>query len=158
MHRQSQTSGVRLHIGEFRDSGCARFARGDQRNFIALDQPSGLLHGFWRRVAVIERNQIDLAAVDAAALIEHPEIADLTLAERAERRTGPLRHGLAYSEFGRGDTAHFGAERGRRPGQHGKRAPHGKFLDETHRGSLPFIPDRSTGGRDRRSCPRSRLR
>src|ERR1700738_2391373 len=83
--------------------------REDQRNFIALHQPHGLLHGFRRRVAVIQRDQVDLAAVDAAALIEHLEIADLALAERAERRNrAAIRHGLADLDFGCRDAAHFG--------------------------------------------------
>jgi hypothetical protein len=110
----------------------------DQRDFIVFHQPPGLLHGFRRRVAVVKRDQVDLAAVDAAALIEHLEIADLTLAERAERRDRPaVRHGLADLDFGCGDAAHFGCDRGGRPYQHGKRARY-KSPDKTHRHPLPF--------------------
>jgi hypothetical protein len=102
----------------------------DQRDLVALHQPSRLLRGFRRRIAVIQRNQIDLAAVDAAALIDHPEIADLALAERAERRYRPaIGHGLADPDFGRGDAAHVGGYRGGWPKQQAEYTRHGKSYD-----------------------------
>ena len=100
-----------LALQIFRDRGVMSGAdRGeDQRDLVAFDQPSRLLHRLRRRVAVVERDQIDLAAVDAAALVDHLEIADLALAERAERRHRPaIGHGLADLDFGCGDAAHFG--------------------------------------------------
>ena len=87
----------------------------DQRDLVALHQPARLLHRLRRRVAVVERDQVDLAAIDAAALVDHLEIADLALAERAERRHRPaIGHGLADLDFGCGDAAHFGGGCGQR--------------------------------------------
>src|SRR4051812_588423 len=72
-----------------------------QRHLVALHQPARLLDRLRRRVAVVERDQVDLAAVDAAALVEHFEIADLALAQRPERRYRPaVGHGLADFDFG----------------------------------------------------------
>jgi len=88
----------------------------DQRDLVALDQPARLLDRLGRRVAVVERNQIDLAAVDAAALVQHLEIADLALAKRAEggNRTA-IGHGLAYFDLGCGDAARLASACGDRP-------------------------------------------
>ena len=130
----------------------------DQRDLVALDQPPRLLHRLRRRVAVVERDQIDLAAVDAAALVEHLEIADLALAERAERRHRPaVGHGLADLDFGRGDAAHFGGDRGRRPSQHGKRADAPNLVTKRIDSPPLYVSARSDGGRGRRGLGRRSL-
>ena len=41
----------------------------DEKNFVLLDQLTGLFLCFWRAVAVIERNKFDLATIDAAILL-----------------------------------------------------------------------------------------
>jgi len=109
-----------LALQIFRDRGVMGGAdRGeDQRDLVAFDQPSRLLYRLRRRVAVVERDQIDLAAVDAAALVDHLEIADLALAERAEGRDrAAIGHGLADPDFGCSDAAHFGGYRSARQHQ-----------------------------------------
>jgi hypothetical protein len=98
-----------LALQIFGDRGVMRGAdRGkDQRDLVALHQPPRLLHRFGRRVAVVQRDQIDLAPVDAAALVDHLEITDLALTQRAERgHRATVGHGLADADFGRGDAAH----------------------------------------------------
>ena len=71
-----------LALQIFGDRGVVSGAdRGEnQGDLVALHQPPGLLHGLRRGVAIVKRNQVDLAAVDAAALVDHLEIADLALA------------------------------------------------------------------------------
>ena len=124
-----------LALQIFGDRGVMRGAdRGkDQRHLVALHQPPRLLHGFRRRVAVIQRNQIDLAPVDAATLVDHLEIPDLALAERAERgHRAAVGHGLADADFGGGDAAHGlrGERRGRQ--NNGKCRARGDRRIETH--------------------------
>ena len=141
-----------LALQIFRDRGVMRGAdRGeDQRDLVALDQPPRLLHRLRRRVAVVERDQIDLAAVDAAALVDHLEIADLALAERAERRDRPaIGHGLADLDFGCGDAAHFGRHRGGRQHQTSDGAQRAKSRDETHRLPSPCVVSRAQGRAER---------
>jgi hypothetical protein len=71
-----------------------------------VPQPPRLLHGFRRGITVVQRNQIDLAPIDAAALVDHLEIADFPFAERAERGDrAAVGHGLADLDFGGGDAA-----------------------------------------------------
>jgi hypothetical protein len=132
-----------LALQIFGDRGVMRGAdRGeDQRDLVALHQPPRLLHGFRRRVAVVQRNQIDLAAVDAAALVDHLEIADLALAQRAERGyRAAVGHGLADLDFGCGDAAHVGG--GQRRGQcHDRKGRHsGKSAGGTHGVSSLNLP------------------
>jgi hypothetical protein len=50
---------------------------------LQLDQAAGLLDGLGRAVAVVETDEIDLAAVDAARFVDHPEICDLRSADHA---------------------------------------------------------------------------
>ena len=122
----------------------------DQRDLVALDQPPRLLHRLRRRVAVVERDQVDLAAVDAAALVDHLEIADLALAERAERRHRPaIGHGLADLDFGCGDAAHFGRHRGGRQHQTSDGAQRANSRDETHRLPSPCVVSRAQGRAER---------
>ena len=52
-------------------------------NLFLFDQAPRLLHGFRRIVAVVQRDEVDLAAVDAARLVELVEIRADRLADRA---------------------------------------------------------------------------
>ena len=142
-----------LALQIFRDRGVMGGAdRGeDQRDLVAFDQPPRLLHRLRRRVAVVERDQIDLAAVDAAALVDHLEIADLALAERTERRDRPaIGHGLADLDFGCGDAAHFGRHRGGRQHQTSDGAQRANSRDETHRLPSPVSSAALKGARSGR--------
>jgi hypothetical protein len=110
----------------------------DQRDLVALHQAPRLLHRLRRRVAIVERNQVDLAAIDAAALVQHLEIADLALAERAERRyRTAVGHGLADLDFAGADAAHLGRVRGKRPRQQCRRARDANLACKAHRSPPP---------------------
>ena len=61
-----------------------------QGDLLLLDQPARLLHRLRRAVPVVEADEIDLAAVDAALLVDHPEIGGLGLADQAVGDAGPL--------------------------------------------------------------------
>ena len=100
-----------LALQIFRDRGVVRRAHGreDERHLVALDQPPGLLDRLRRHVAVVERDQVDLTAVDAALRVDHPEIGCLTLAENAKGGDRPaIGHGLADLDFGGGDAGLIG--------------------------------------------------
>jgi len=83
-------------------------------HLLLLDQAPDLLHRLGRAVAVIERDQVDLAAVDAALLIDHLEEGGFRLADGAVggSRTA-VRHGLANLYFGAGDARRIGGDRPR---------------------------------------------
>src|SRR6185437_346185 len=92
-----------------------------------------LLHRLRRRIAVVEGDQIDLAPVDAAALVDHPEIADLALAERAESgHRATIGHGLADPDFGGRDAAHFGGAEAERPRRQHSEPDRGNSCDNPH--------------------------
>ena len=88
---------VFLHGGVRR---CADDLEG-QQHFVAFDQLAHLLDGFRRAVGVIILNQVDLAAVDAARIVDHLDIGRLGLADGGIRRCRPgERHGLPDLDFG----------------------------------------------------------
>src|SRR5260370_17965347 len=49
----------------------------DEQHLLLLDQLAHLLHRLGRAVAVVERDEVDLAAVDAALIVDHLEIGGL---------------------------------------------------------------------------------
>jgi hypothetical protein len=70
--------------------------REDQEHLVALDQLARLLHGFRRAVGVVIGDEVDLAAVDAAIVVDHPEIGAHRLADDAIGRRRPaIRHDVA---------------------------------------------------------------
>ncbi|MGY3078460.1 hypothetical protein ACVWZZ_004868 [Bradyrhizobium sp. LM6.10] len=72
-----------------------------QEHLVAFDELANLLHGFRRRIGVVILDQIDLAAVDAALVVDHLEIGSLGLADRRiGRRRSRKRHRLAHLDLG----------------------------------------------------------
>jgi hypothetical protein len=55
-------------------------------NLVALDQPAVMLHCLWWRIAVVEADQLDLAAVYPALLVDHGVVRGLGAALGAVRR------------------------------------------------------------------------
>jgi hypothetical protein len=74
---------LRVHV--FVNRGIARCSERteDQQNFVAFDELAGLLHRLWRAVSVVIRNEVNLAAVDAAFGIDFLEIGLFDLAYHA---------------------------------------------------------------------------
>jgi hypothetical protein len=61
-----------------------------------LDQLAHLLDGLWRAVAVIATNEVDLATVDAAMLIDHTEVGGFCFADDSIGRCrAAIRHRVA---------------------------------------------------------------
>ncbi len=93
-----------VHV--FLDRGVAGGAeRGEnQEDLVALDQLARLLHGLGRAVGVVIGDEVDLAAVDAAIVVDHPEIGAHGLADDAIGRCRPrIRHDVADLDLGVGD-------------------------------------------------------
>ena len=92
-----------LGIEIFVHGGLRRGAeRAEQRqHFFLLDQPPRRLDAFRRAVGVVHGQELDLAAVDAALLVDHLEIGLADPPEHAVERAGTaMRHGLAELDFG----------------------------------------------------------
>ena len=106
----------------FCDRRARRRAHGreDEGDAVALDQPPRRFHGLRRRERVVERQQIELAAVDAALLVDLFEIGREHPAGDAERRRRPaIGHGVADLDLGVADAGTVGFLRGDRRGQTG---------------------------------------
>jgi hypothetical protein len=95
----------------------------DQEHFIALDQLAHLLHRLRRAVAVVVRDKIDPAAVDAAGIVDHLEIGILDLSDDAVGGSGPaVSLDVADLDFGvRRAGVVFLLGKGSLRGEHGKR-------------------------------------
>ena len=71
-----------------------------QQHFVLLDQLAGLLDRLRRRVGVVEGDELDLAAVDAAFGVDLLEIGFLRLADDAEAGDrAAVGQGLADADF-----------------------------------------------------------
>ena len=74
-----------------------------RQHFIALDQLAHLLHRLRGRVGVVVADEVDLAAVDAALFVDHPEVGFLGLADGAvSRRRARIGHDVADLDLGIG--------------------------------------------------------
>jgi hypothetical protein len=92
--------------------------RKDQEHLVAFNQLARLLHCFRRTIGIVIGNEIDLAAVDASGVVDHPEIGAHRLADDAIGRCRPaVRHDVADLDlrvgdpgivFGLGDGGHGG--------------------------------------------------
>src|SRR5262249_40718678 len=72
-----------------------------REHLILLDELAYHLDGLRRAVAVVPGDEVDLAAVDAALLVDHVEVGGLGLADRAVARSrAAVRHGVAELDFG----------------------------------------------------------
>jgi hypothetical protein len=79
-----------------------RAERVEQRqHLVFFDHLAHKLDGFRRAVAVIAGDEVDPAAVDAALFVDHVEIGDFGLADRAVGRgRTAIGHGVAELDFG----------------------------------------------------------
>ena len=72
-------------------------------HLVALDQLADLLDGLRRRIGVVIGDEVDLAAVDAALVVDHLEIGFFGLADDAiGRRRTAVRHDIADLDLGIG--------------------------------------------------------
>ena len=78
---------------------CAQCAQG-QQDFILLYQTANHLHRFGRAVAIVQGDEVDLAAVNATCLVQLLEVSRLNLADDAvSRGWAAVWHGLANFDF-----------------------------------------------------------
>ncbi|MGX0994111.1 hypothetical protein AB7M38_001403 [Bradyrhizobium diazoefficiens] len=122
--------------------GCAERLE-DQQNLVALDQLARLLDRLRRRIGVVIADEVDLAAVDAALVVDHPEERGLSLSDHAIGRGRPaIGHDVADLDVGvAGAGVVFLLRRGRCRGQHygSKHGEGSKVLATTRHRSLPCI-------------------
>ncbi|MGY3371525.1 hypothetical protein ACVWZL_008650 [Bradyrhizobium sp. GM2.4] len=72
-------------------------------HLVALDQLADLLDGLRRRIAVVIGDEVDLAAVDAALVVDHLEVGFFGLADDAiGRGRTAIRHDVADLDLGIG--------------------------------------------------------
>src|SRR6185312_11249369 len=72
-----------------------------EQHLVLLDHLAHQLDGLRRAVAVVAADEGDLAAVDAALLVDHGEIGGVHFAEHAVRRCrAAIRHGVADLDLG----------------------------------------------------------
>ncbi len=90
-----------IHVFLDRRIGLGAERLEDQQHFVAFHQLARLLHGLRRAEAVVIADEGDLAAVDAAVVVDLAEIRRLGLADRAVGRGRPAeRHDVADLDFG----------------------------------------------------------
>ena len=82
-----------------------RAERGEhQENLVALDQLADLLDRLRRRIGIVVGDEVDLAAVDAALIVDHPEVGGIGLADdRVNRGRAAIGHRVADLDLGVGD-------------------------------------------------------
>jgi hypothetical protein len=74
-----------------------------EQDLVAFDEFAHLLDRFRRTVGVVVLNEVEFTAVDAALLVDHPEIGGLGLSDARIGRCRPAeRHGLADLDLGIG--------------------------------------------------------
>ena len=90
-----------------------------ERDLLLLDQPTDLLDGLGRAIGVVEADEVDLAAVHAALLVDHLEVGGLRAPDHAVGRRRPaVGHGLPDLDLGVGDAGRIvGARRTRACGE-----------------------------------------
>src|SRR5208282_1938190 len=72
---------LRVHV--LLDRGIARCAETleDEKYLLLLDQLADLLNGPWRGISVVHTDEIDLAAIDPALVVDHLEVSGLRAAD-----------------------------------------------------------------------------
>ena len=92
--------------------GVAKRAK-DEGDAFLLDETPRLLDSLRRAVAVVDANQVDFAAVDAALFVNHPEVGRFRPADDAIGRSRPaVGHGLANLDLRAGDPGSVGGSDG----------------------------------------------
>ena len=75
-----------------------------QQHLLLLDQLAHHLDGLRRAIAVVATDEVDLAAVDAALVVDHGEVGGLRLADGAVGRSrAAIGHGVADLDLGVAD-------------------------------------------------------
>src|SRR5207302_1130721 len=76
----------------------------NKQHAVLLDQLARLLHRLWRAVAVVVRDEVDLAPIDAALLVQHLEEGGLRLTNGPIGGSGTaIRHDVANLDLGVGN-------------------------------------------------------
>jgi hypothetical protein len=84
---------------------------GTGKHLFVLDEPPRLLEGVWRAVGVIQADEIDLAAIDPAQLVDHPEIGRLGATDHSiGGGRAAVGHGLADLDFSLRDPGRIRAQ------------------------------------------------
>ena len=99
------------------DRGVGRSAQRleQERHLFLLDETADLLDRLRRAVAVVEADQIDLAAIDPALLVDHLEIGGLGAPDHAIGGSrAAIGHGLPDLDLGVGDAWRVGGAGGTR--------------------------------------------
>ena len=94
---------LRIHV--FVDRGIRRRSQRieHEQHFVAFDQLARLLHRLRRAVGVVIADEVDLAAVDAAGIVDLLEVGGFGLADDAIGGSGAaIRHDVADLDFGIG--------------------------------------------------------
>ena len=99
-----------------RDIGEPAERREDERDPFLFDETPRLFDGLRRAVAVVETEEIELAAVDAALFVDHLETRGFRPAnETIGGRWTAVGHGLAKLDLGIGDAGRIDGPRGPEP-------------------------------------------
>ncbi len=92
---------VIVHVALDRGVGRSAQRVEDQQHLVALDQPPRLFHRRRRTVGIVVGDEGDLAAVDAALLVDLVEVGNLGLADHAIGGRRPtIRHDVADLDLG----------------------------------------------------------
>ena len=132
-----------VHVFQDRRVGRRAERLEDQQHLVALDQLARLLDGLRRAIGVVIGDEVDLAAVDAALVVDHPEIGGLRLADHAVgRRRAAIGHDVADLDFGIGGAGIvFLLRQGRCRDEHAgsKNGEGSKAFATTRHRSLPYV-------------------
>ena len=102
----------------------------DEQDFVALHELARLLDRLGRAIAVVIADEVDLAAVDAAGVVDHLEVGGLGLADHAVSGSGTaIRHDVADLDFGIGRAGIVFLLRERAAARSGKQSECGNRCD-----------------------------
>ncbi len=90
-----------VHVSVDRRVACGADGVGCEQHAVLLDQPADHFNGLGRAVAIVKADEVDPAPVDAALLVEHPEVREFYPADGAVGRCrAAVRHRLADLDLG----------------------------------------------------------
>jgi hypothetical protein len=93
----------RIEVFLNREIGWRAEGADDRKDFVAFNQPAGLLDRLRRAMAVVQRDQVDFAAIDPAFGVDLLKIGRGSAPDGSEaRRSTAVRHGLADLDLGVG--------------------------------------------------------